>query len=254
MEGAGRVFSTLGFDAASMSDVAREAEVSKATFYVYFENKEQLFTSICAERRDRNIAELMAMLDTSRPFETVLIEFGSEAMRRLSQPFVVAAHRIVIGVAERMPEIGREFYEAGPIRMGEAIAAFLDHHVAAGRLKIEDTRLAAAQLFELAQATIFRPRLYAVVQEPASEEEIRTVVEFGGRHVHGEIRRAALGLLIRPSYPRFRPFLRCQFTPRLIGGATIGAVISLPITPRPIGGAAIGAVSRACRRRSCSRA
>ena len=71
LEGAGRVFSTLGFDAASMSDVAREAEVSKATLYVYFENKEQLFTSICAERRDRNIAELMAILDTSRPLETV---------------------------------------------------------------------------------------------------------------------------------------------------------------------------------------
>ncbi len=177
LEGAGRIFSALGFDAASMSDVAREAEVSKATLYVYFQNKEQLFTSICAERRDRNIAELMQMLDRSRRVEEVLIEFGKESMRRLSQPFVVAAHRIVIGVAERMPEIGREFYEAGPIRMGEAMAAFLDHHVAAGRLKIEDTRLAAAQLFELMQATIFRQRLYAVVQEPASEEEISTVVE-----------------------------------------------------------------------------
>jgi AcrR family transcriptional regulator len=177
LDGAGRIFSTLGFDAASMSDVAREAQVSKATLYVYFENKEQLFTSICAERRDRNIAELMQMLDRSRHVEEVLIEFGKESMRRLSHPFVVAAHRIVIGVAERMPEIGREFYEAGPIRMGEAMAAFLDHHVAAGRLKIEDTRLAAMQLFELTQATIFRPRLYAVVQEPASEEEIRKVVE-----------------------------------------------------------------------------
>ena len=177
LDGAGRVFSTLGFDASSMSDVAREAEVSKATLYVYFQNKEQLFASICAERRDRNIGELMALLDTSRPLETVIAEFGYEAMRRLSQPFVVAAHRIVIGVAERMPEIGREFYDAGPIRMGRAVAAFLDHHVAAGRLEIEDTSLAAMQLFELAQATIFRPRLYAVVQEPATEEEIRKVVD-----------------------------------------------------------------------------
>ncbi len=171
------MFSTLGFDASSMSDVAREAEVSKATLYVYFQNKEQLFASICAERRDRNIGELMAMLDTSGHLETVLIEFGREAMRRMSQPFVVAAHRIVIGVAERMPEIGREFYEAGPIRMGGAIAAFLDHHVAAGRLQIEDTSLAAMQLLELAQATIFRPRLYAVEQEPATEEEIRKVID-----------------------------------------------------------------------------
>lgn len=177
LEGAGHVFSTLGFDAASMSDVAREAEVSKATLYVYFQNKEQLFASICAERRDRNIGELIAMLDTSGPLETVLTEFGYEALRRLSQPFVVAAHRIVIGVAERMPEIGREFYEAGPIRISKAFAAFLDHHVTAGRLKIEDTSFAAMQFLELMQATIFRPRLYGVVQGPASEQDVRAVID-----------------------------------------------------------------------------
>ena len=117
LEGAGRIFSTLGFDAASMSDVAREAQVSKATLYVYFQDKEHLFTAICAERRDRNISELIALLDTERPPEAVLIQFGTEMMTLLSDPFVVAAHRIVIGVAERMPEVGTEFFEAGPKRM-----------------------------------------------------------------------------------------------------------------------------------------
>jgi TetR/AcrR family transcriptional regulator of autoinduction and epiphytic fitness len=176
MDGAGRIFSTLGFDASSMSDVAREAEVSKATLYVYFQNKEQLFAAICAERRERNISELSAMLDVNRPVDVVLTEFGTEALRRLSQPFVVAAHRIVIGVAERMPEIGREFFEAGPHRLALALADFIAHHVKAGRLETDDPHLAAAQLLELGQATIFRPRLYAVVQEPATEEEISRVV------------------------------------------------------------------------------
>src|SRR5215510_14134127 len=67
LEGAGRVFSTLGFDAASMNDVAREAQVSKATLYVYFQDKEHLFTAICAEHRDRNIAEKIALLDVNQP-------------------------------------------------------------------------------------------------------------------------------------------------------------------------------------------
>lgn len=176
LEGAGRVFSTLGFDAASMSDVAREAQVSKATLYVYFEDKEHLFTAICAEKRDRNISELIAMLDTARPIEETLMAFGSEALRRVSQPYVVAAHRIVIGVAERMPEIGREFFEAGPLRLANAVAKYIDHHVARGALKVEDSFLAAAQYLELAQATAFRPRLYGVTTEPASEEEIARIV------------------------------------------------------------------------------
>lgn len=176
LEGAGRVFSTLGFDAASMSDVAREAQVSKATLYVYFQDKEHLFTAICAERRNRNIAELIALLDTTRPIEEVLTQFGSDLLRRISQPFVVAASAIVIGVAERMPDVGREFFEGAPLRLTNAVAKFIDHHVAKGTLAVEDSFLAAAQFLEVAQATVFRPRLYGVIKEPASEEEIHKVV------------------------------------------------------------------------------
>ncbi len=142
LDGAGRIFSELGFDATSMSDVARAAQVSKATLYVYFQDKEHLFTAICAEHRDRNIAEKIALLDVNRPIVEVLIRFGVQILTTLSEPFVVAAHRIVIGVAERMPEIGSEFYEAGPVRVIVAVTEYLDHHVASGELKIEDTRLA----------------------------------------------------------------------------------------------------------------
>jgi AcrR family transcriptional regulator len=176
LEGAGRIFSTLGFDAASMNDVAREARVSKATLYVYFQDKEHLFTAICAERRDRNISELIALLDVEKPLEDVLIRFGIDMMTLLSQPFVVAAHRIVIGVAERMPEVGNEFFDAGPRRTTDALAAYIDRHVAAGRLDVSDSQLAAAQFLELVQTTIMRPRLYAVVNEASTAEEIDKVV------------------------------------------------------------------------------
>jgi AcrR family transcriptional regulator len=176
LEGAGRVFTNLGFDAASMSDVAREAQVSKATLYVYFEDKEHLFTAICAAKRDRNIGELIGMLDPSKPLEETLLAFGLEMLKKISQPYVAAAHRIVIGVAERMPEIGKEFFEGGAMRAVRAVAEFLDHHIAQGTLKIDDTALAASQFLELAQVTVFRPRLYAVTQEAPTEQEIEKIV------------------------------------------------------------------------------
>jgi AcrR family transcriptional regulator len=172
LDGAGRIFSTLGFDAASMSDVAREAQVSKATLYVYFQDKEHLFTAICAEQRDRNIAEIIALLDVNQPITEVLTRFGVETLSLLAQPFVVAAHRIVIGVAERMPEIGSEFYEAGPARVIGAVAKYLDHHVVSGRLKIPDTRLAAAQFLELMQGGMVKARLYGVLKDAPPREEI----------------------------------------------------------------------------------
>lgn len=176
VEGASRVFSTLGFDAASMSDVAREAQVSKATLYVYFQDKEHLFTAVCSERRDRNILELIALLDLAKPLDDALHAFATEAMRRITLPEVVAAHRIVIGVAERMPDVGNEFFAGGPLRIAEALAQFLDEHARRGALAMENSILAATQFLELAQATLFRPRLYAATREPASEAEIEKVV------------------------------------------------------------------------------
>jgi TetR/AcrR family transcriptional regulator of autoinduction and epiphytic fitness len=159
-----------------MSDVAREAQVSKATLYVYFQDKEHLFTAICAERRDRNISEMITLLERDRPPEAVLIHFGTQIMVCLSDPFVVAAHRIVIGVAERMPEVGTEFFEAGPKRMALALASYIGHHVAAGRMQVPDSYLAAAQFLELVQSLIFRPRLYGAITEPPTREEIDKVV------------------------------------------------------------------------------
>jgi AcrR family transcriptional regulator len=179
LDGAGRIFSELGFDATSMSDVARVAQVSKATLYVYFQDKEHLFTAICAEQRDRNIAEKIALLDVNEPLVEALTRFGVETLSLLAQPFVVAAHRIVIGVAERMPEIGSEFYEAGPVRVITAVAKYLDHHVAAGRLDIPDTWLAAAQFCEVIQGGMVKARLYGVLSEPPPREEIEKNVASG---------------------------------------------------------------------------
>ena len=46
MEGAREVFLSQGFDAASMGEIACEAQVSKGTLYVYFDSKERLFEAM----------------------------------------------------------------------------------------------------------------------------------------------------------------------------------------------------------------
>lgn len=176
LDGAARVFTALGFDAASMSDIAREADVSKATLYVYFSSKEKLFADICGEHRDRNIAELIAMLDRGQPIEAVLLEFGSEALRRLLKPTVLPAHRVVIGVAERMPEFGREVFATGTKRLYDELAAYLAFHSDAGRMTIDDVGLAAAQFLELSQASVFRRRIYVAETEPIDDALIGRVV------------------------------------------------------------------------------
>lgn len=46
MVAAKRVFSEKSFNRATMEDIAREAELSPGTIYLYFKNKEELFASL----------------------------------------------------------------------------------------------------------------------------------------------------------------------------------------------------------------
>ena len=46
LEGARRIFMRDGFEGASVDDIARSAEVSKATLYSYFPDKRILFSEV----------------------------------------------------------------------------------------------------------------------------------------------------------------------------------------------------------------
>ena len=46
MVAAKRVFSESGFSKATMDDIAKEAELSPGTLYLYFKNKDELFSSL----------------------------------------------------------------------------------------------------------------------------------------------------------------------------------------------------------------
>jgi AcrR family transcriptional regulator len=46
MVAAKRVFSQKGFNKSTMEDIAREAELSPGTLYLYFKNKDELYASL----------------------------------------------------------------------------------------------------------------------------------------------------------------------------------------------------------------
>ncbi|WP_161992685.1 TetR/AcrR family transcriptional regulator [Aureimonas leprariae] len=177
LAGAHAVFSSLGFDVASMDDVVKAAKVSKSTLYVYFRSKEELFTALIQEERERYFQEIGAIFtDPGHPAETLRI-YGGKLARKLTSPEAVRANRTVIGVVERMPELGRSFYESGPQRAIKLLTAYLDSAVAAGTLRIEDTELAAKQFIELASAGIMRCRLFGYQAGMPDAAEIERTVD-----------------------------------------------------------------------------
>jgi AcrR family transcriptional regulator len=175
VEGARRVFMAQGFDAASMDKIARAAGVSKGTLYVYFDNKEQLFLAIVREECQAQTEEIFDFDSNDHDVGAVLTRLGLGYVNFLVTEGRLPALRTVIAIADRMPEIGREFYDSGPSRAIAALASYLRVQVAAGVLAIEDCDVAAAQFMDSCLATIFRPALLNCSSQ-SSKEHIEHVV------------------------------------------------------------------------------
>ncbi len=191
LAGARKVFQDMGFDAASVNDIAAAAGVSKGTLYVYFENKEQLFSALVGEARERQRREIVQALEQDSDVPHALAALGGRLARILTQDWVLRAQRVVLGVTERMPEIGGSFFESGPLIMGRTLAAYLDAHAEEAGLDIPDTYLAAVQFLEMIQATLVRPRLYAYARGIPDDEDVDRVVESAVRlFVRGYAREA----------------------------------------------------------------
>jgi len=79
LDGAKKVFMDLGFDGASMGEIARSAGVSKGTLYVYFADKNRLFEAIVEEEM-LDQQKVAFNFEPERDVATTLREF-SEDMR-----------------------------------------------------------------------------------------------------------------------------------------------------------------------------
>src|SRR5690348_10789969 len=168
LKGAQAVFLAQGFDAASMGEIARAAGVSKGTLYVYFENKEELFEATVHQQCDVQAESLFDLGADGEDVETVLTRLGIGFIKFLCRPEKASPLRTVIAIADRMPEIGKKFYETGPARGIEILAAYIKRQVDAGVLAVEDCEIAAAQFLDMCQSTLFKPVLFNFAPPPSS--------------------------------------------------------------------------------------
>ena len=169
----------LGFDGASMGEIARAAGVSKGTLYVYFADKSRLFEAIVEEERSTR-ARSRSTSTPPRDVPTTLPEFGQAYIALLCRPGGGSAIRTVMAIAERMPEVGRRFYERVLEHTINRLAAYLEARVALGDLVIDDCQLAASQFMQMCQASLFLPFIFQAAPAP-SPERIAEVVDSATR-------------------------------------------------------------------------
>jgi AcrR family transcriptional regulator len=168
LDGARKVFMNLGFDGASMGEIARAAGVSKGTLYVYFADKNRLFEAI-VEEEILEQSKVTFNFDPDRDVTTTLMEFGQAFIQVLCRPGGGSSTRTVMAIAERMPEVGRRFYNNVIAHTINQLAAYLEARTRLGELAIEDYPLAASQFMEMCKGSLFLPFIFQAAPAPSSE-------------------------------------------------------------------------------------
>ena len=179
IDGARKVFMDLGFDGASMGEIARSAGVSKGTLYVYFADKNRLFEAIVEEETLQQ-GKVFFNFDPERDVTTTLMDFGRAYVQMLCRPGGGSATRTVMAIAERMPDVGRRFYNNVVALTIARLADYLEIRTASGDLAIEDCELAATQFMQMCQASLFMPFLFQAAPAP-TPERIEQVVDSATR-------------------------------------------------------------------------
>jgi TetR/AcrR family transcriptional regulator, mexJK operon transcriptional repressor len=174
--GARLAFLELGFEGASVGEIARRAGVSKGTLYNYFPDKAQLFDAIVRRETTHFAQEILDPWEPALDVATSVREAAVGLPRFFCSESAQALYRLCIAEAQRFPHVGRALYEHGPDVCSRRLAEYLAVARSRGELDVDDTELAAHQLASLCRARLFE-RVLLGMQTDASEEEIARVAD-----------------------------------------------------------------------------
>jgi AcrR family transcriptional regulator len=165
------IFLAQGFAATSMSEIATRLGGSKGTLYNYFRSKEELFEAIMI---DTSQGPANAVFDHLPPIDGDLRKglenLGLGLLGFILSNASLAVNRIVVAESDRFPELGRIFYEAGPLRGQERLDAYFRKLVDTGQIRSCDPGVAGRRFKDLILSDLHSRRLWGVLTELTPEQ------------------------------------------------------------------------------------
>lgn len=165
LEAALEEFLVHGYLGAGMERIAARAAVSKVTVYAHFTDKQTLFEAVVtaaiadAERRGSPLTEALA---ESGDLARDLRAFAREHVGTVTQPHLVRLRRMVIGEAERFPDLARTWHRRAPQRGHATLGRVIARLVERGVVRAPDPVLAAQHLNYLILSVPLEEAMFAV--------------------------------------------------------------------------------------------
>ncbi|WP_028534326.1 TetR/AcrR family transcriptional regulator [Paludibacterium yongneupense] len=162
IETAAQIFRENGFERTSMSEIATRLGGSKGTLYSYFRSKEDLFGEVVTQRADAYMNDILSQSMDGADVADTLRTLGEKILCVMFSSEFVTINRNVLAEAGTS-DIGRVFYERGPLKVLKRLAAILESWMREGKLREADPVVVAKQLIALLEAEVRLPILLGVL-------------------------------------------------------------------------------------------
>jgi TetR/AcrR family transcriptional repressor of mexJK operon len=171
LQAAMKLFLQNGFTKTSMAMIASEAVVTKQTIYAHFGDKDKLFQNIIEELAKKHAPPSGLFGGDGASIEVVLHNLGAAFLNMVSSKEGIAATQLVIAEAFRHQRLAQHYYESGPRRILNLLAAYLEDQVKAGKLHIRYPLSAASYFFAMLKGNYYLRILLNSKPKPLPEEK-----------------------------------------------------------------------------------
>jgi AcrR family transcriptional regulator len=153
LETAAQAFMELGYEGASMAEIAARVGGSKGTLYSYFPSKEKLFMGVVAHKVGRKVDAAyqdMPSLANHDPRD-VLCRLGEGILKAILTPEAVALKRLIVAHITNNAA-GERFFALGPQQVVNTVEQYLAAATRAGKLAVPMPDVAARHMLALYEA------------------------------------------------------------------------------------------------------
>ena len=170
------MFLELGYEKASMNNLVKRSGSSKSTIYKHFRSRQALFIAVLDEIIRDHLDPIENLDLTTLSIEEGLKLIGRTSLQVITSKDFVNLVRIIYAEAERIPHVGKTYFEHGPKRGMAGVTKYLETMVERGRIRCADPSLAAEYFWGM---ILYRPMLerYCGIMGPLTARERKNRID-----------------------------------------------------------------------------
>lgn len=170
------MFMEMGYEKASMNNLVKRSGSSKSTIYKHFRSRQALFIAVLDEKLRDHLAPIENLDLTTLSIEEGLKLIGRTGIKVITSKDHINLCRIIYAEAERIPHVGRTYYEHGPKRGMAGVTKYLSTMVEKSKIKCKNPSLASQYFWGM---ILHKPMLerYCGIKGPMTTREQKNYID-----------------------------------------------------------------------------